>query len=59
MNLGKAQKQENETTYDNLLLYALNDVRIKNEKDWMQRAKFHADWIKRFHDVIVPFLKVL
>lgn len=35
----------------------LNNVSIENETDWLQMANFHADWTKRFYDVIVPFIK--
>ena len=34
-----------------------NNVSIENETDWLQMANFHADWTKRFYDVIVPFIK--
>ena len=37
--------------------YQLNNVSIENETDWLQMAKFHADWSKKFYDVIVPYLK--
>ncbi len=36
--------------------YQLNGVSIKNETDWLQMAKFHAEWSKKFYDVIVPYL---
>ena len=34
-----------------------NDVIIENETDWLQMAKFHAHWSKKFYDVIVPYLR--
>lgn len=34
----------------------LADVSINQETDWTQMAKFHAEWSKRFFDVIVPYL---
>ena len=34
----------------------LSDISIENEVDWLQMARFHADWSKRFYDVIVPFI---
>lgn len=34
----------------------LDNVSIENETDWHQMAKFHADWTKRFYDVIVPYV---
>ncbi len=38
------------------IYYQINDVSIENEMDWPQMAKFHADWSKKFYDVIVPYL---
>lgn len=35
----------------------LDNVSIENEVDWLQMARFHAEWSKKFHDVIVPYLK--
>lgn len=35
----------------------LQGVSIENEVDWLQIAKFHAEWSKKFCDVIVPYLK--
>ena len=35
----------------------LNNVSIENETDWLQMANFHADWTKKFYDVIVPYIK--
>lgn len=37
--------------------YQLNGVSIENETDWLQMAKFHANWSKKFCDVIVPYLR--
>lgn len=36
--------------------YQLNGVSIENETDWLRMARFHAEWSKKFYDVIVPFL---
>ena len=36
--------------------YQLESVSIENETDWLQMAKFHAEWSKKFYDVIVPYL---
>ena len=36
--------------------YQLNGVSIENETDWLQMAKFHAEWSKTFNGVIVPYL---
>lgn len=30
---------------------------IENETDWLQMANFHADWTKKFYDVIVPYIQ--
>ena len=38
------------------VFYQLNNVSIENETDWLQMANFHADWTKRFYDVIVPYI---
>lgn len=37
--------------------YQLNNVSIENEVDWLQMARFHAEWSKKFYDVIVPYLR--
>ena len=39
------------------IILKLPDVSIENETDWTQMAKFHAEWSKKFFDVIVPYLK--
>lgn len=36
--------------------YQIDNVSIENETDWLQMAKFHAEWSKKFYDVIVPYL---
>lgn len=38
------------------VIYQLNGVSIENETDWLQMARFHAEWSKKFYDVIVPYL---
>lgn len=35
----------------------LDDVSIENEEDWPQMAKFHAEWSKKFYDVLVPYIE--
>ena len=35
----------------------IDNVSIKNETDWHQMANFHAEWTKKFYDVIVPYIK--
>ena len=32
------------------------ETSIENETDWLQMAKFHAHWSKKFYDIIVPYL---
>lgn len=34
----------------------LDNVSIENEVDWLQMSRFHAEWSKKFYDVIVPYL---
>lgn len=36
--------------------YQINDVGIENKTDWLKMAKFHAEWSKKFYEVIVPYL---
>jgi hypothetical protein len=36
--------------------FHLDNVSIKNEKDWLKMARFHAEWSKKFYAVFVPFL---
>lgn len=35
----------------------LDNVSIENEVDWLQMARFHAEWSKKFYDVIIPYVK--
>ena len=32
-------------------------IGIKDETSWLQMAKFHAEWSKKFYDVFVPMLR--
>lgn len=34
----------------------LSNASIDNEVDWLQMARFHADWSRKFYDVIVPYI---
>lgn len=36
--------------------YQINGVSIDNETDWLQMARFHAEWSKKFYDILVPYL---
>lgn len=40
-----------------IISYRFENVSIYNENDWLQIAKFHAKWSKKFIDAIVPYLK--
>lgn len=40
-----------------IISYRLENVSIYNENGWLQIAKFHAKWSKKFIDAIVPYLK--
>ena len=40
-----------------IISYRLENVSIYNENDWLQIAKFHAKWSKKFIDAIFPYLK--
>lgn len=35
----------------------LDGVGINDESSWIQMAKFHAEWSKKFYDVFVPLLR--
>ena len=37
--------------------YHIDGIGIKDETNWLQMAKFHAEWSKKFYDVFVPLLK--
>ena len=37
--------------------YSIESVGINDETSWTQMAKFHAEWSKKFYDVLVPVLK--
>lgn len=41
------------------IYYQLDNVSIENETDWLQMAKFHAEWSKKFYDVLVPYLEAM
>lgn len=38
------------------LYIQLSNVSIEHEVDWLQMARFHAEWSKKFYDVIIPFI---
>ena len=35
----------------------IEDVGIYDETSWTRIAKFHAEWSKKFYDVLVPLLQ--
>ena len=35
----------------------IDNVGMNDESSWTQMAKFHAEWSKKFYDVLVPLLK--
>ena len=47
-------KGENKTS--SKIYLRLPNISIENEVDWRQMAQFHSNWIKRFYDVIVPYV---
>ena len=49
--------QRSNETKGSYITYSLKDVGIANETDWLQMAKFHAEWSKKFYDVFVPLLR--
>ena len=51
--------QRADTYKSSSIFYPLNGVSIANETDWIRMAKFHAEWSKKFCDVILPVLKEL
>ena len=44
-------------TKGSYVVIRLTGVSIEHEADWTQMAKFHAEWSKKFYDVLVPYLK--
>lgn len=38
-------------------VYYQLDTGIENEINWIQAAKFHAEWSRKFYDVLVPYIK--
>ena len=46
----------NDDAKSSKIFVSLGNVSIENESDWLQMAKFHAEWSKKFYDIIVPYL---
>lgn len=40
------------------LIMQLDNVSIENEVDWIQMAKFHTEWSKKFYDVIISYISI-
>ena len=49
--------RRSDDTKASYVLVTLDSVSIENEADWIQMAKFQAEWSKKFYDVFVPYLK--
>ena len=54
VNLNWLRSNDTKGSY---ITYRLENVSITNEADWLLMAKFHAEWSKKFYDVLVPYLK--
>ena len=37
--------------------YTMEGIGINDESNWTRMAKFHAEWSKKFYDVLVPLLQ--
>lgn len=48
--------QRGENIKSSKISYVLNDVSVTNKLDWEKMVVFHAEWSKKFLDVIVPYL---
>mgnify|MGYP002864371924 FL=1 len=58
--LGEQIKWERADDYKaSYMTYELAGVSVTNETDWIRMAKFHAEWSKKFCDVMLPILKEL
>ena len=54
----KLQWNRGANTKSSKVFIQLEHVSIENEEDWPKMAKFHAEWTKKFYDVIVPYIKI-
>lgn len=43
-------------TKASFIVYRLMGVSITDETDWLRMARFHAEWSKKFFDIIIPYL---
>lgn len=46
----------NDNIKSSKISYQLDNVNIENEADWDRMAAFHAEWSRKFYDVIVPLI---
>ena len=46
----------NDDVKSSKVYYQLDNVSVENESDWERMATFHAEWSKKFYDVIVPLI---
>lgn len=53
---GSLQWNRNDDIKSSKVSMSLYNVSIDNETDWLQMANFHAEWSKKFYDVIVPYI---
>lgn len=51
LNWNRAEDKKASKVYTQLA-----NVSIESEVDWLQMARFHAHWSKKFYDVIIPFI---
>ncbi len=45
---------DNKASY---MSHELEGVSVTNESDWIRMTEFHAEWSKKFCDVMLPILK--
>lgn len=51
LNWNRAEDKKTSKVYTQL-----SNVSIESEVDWLQIARFHADWSKKFYDVMISFI---
>ena len=51
--------QRGESTKSSKISYVLKNVNVTNKSDWNRMAQFHAEWSKKFFDILVPYLNNL
>ena len=54
---GPLNWMKNEEIKSSSITICLKNVGIEQEADWLQMAKFHAEWSKKFYDIFVPYLR--